>query len=100
MVVGVGVGLALGVGAVLRVWAVLIFGMVKAGGGATVVGDGPKGCWPAITDLLLAAGGVCFLVAVEAAAAVAAAAAALAARVLCGVIGVSASNTEFEPVSE
>ena len=84
----------------MRVWAVLVFGMVKAGGGVTAVGDVPRGCWPAIVDLLLAAGGVCFLAAVEAAAAVAAAAAALAARVAGGVIGASASNTEFEPVSE
>ena len=100
LVVGVGVGLALGVGAVLRVWVVLVFGMVKVGGGATVVGDVPRGCWPAIADLLVAAGGVCFLAAVDAAAAVAASAAALAARVARGVIGASASNTEFEPVSE
>ena len=90
LVAGVGVGLALGVG------AVLVFGMVKAGGGATAVGDVPRGCWPAIADLLLAAGGVCFLAVVETATAVAA----LAARVARGVIGASASNTEFEPVSE
>ncbi len=83
--------------------AVLVFGMVKAGGGATVDGDGTNGCWPAMADLPLASGGVCFLVVVgAAAAALAAAAAASAARVARGVIGVSASasNTEFEPVSE
>ena len=98
LVVGVVAGLALGVG------AVLVFGMVKAGGGATVDGGGTNGCWPAIADLPLAVGGVCFLVVVgaAAAAALAAAAAASAARVSRGVIGasLSASNTEFEPVSE
>ena len=102
LVVGVGVGLALRVGAALGVGAVLIFGMVKAGGGAVVDGGGTNGCWPAIADLPLAAGGVCFLVVVgaAAAAAIAAAAAASAARIARGVIGVSASasNTEFEPV--
>ena len=79
--------------------------MVKAGGGAGVEVSGANGCWPAIADLPLAAGGVCFLVVVGAAAAVAAAAAAAAAvavRVARGVIGVSASasNTDFEPGSE
>ena len=82
----------------------MIFGMVNAGGGCIGDGGGTNGCWPAIADLLLAAGGVFFLAAVAAAAAaaVAAAAAAAAARVARGVIGVSASasNTEFEPVSE
>ena len=87
----------------MGVVVVLVFGMVKAGGGATVDGGGTNGCWPAMADLPLAAGGVCFLAAVVAAAAVAAAAAAAsAARVARGVICVSASasNTEFEPGSE
>ena len=105
LVADVGGGLVLGVVTFLGVGAALIFGIVKVGGGATVDGGGTNGGWPAIADLPLAAGGVCFLVVVEAAAAAAvaaAAAAASAARVERGVIGasVSASNIEFEPVSE
>ncbi len=85
----------------MGVGAVLVFGIVKVGGGATVDGSGTNDCWPAIADLLLVVGGVCFLAAVVAAVAAAAAAAATA-RVARGVLGASASasNTEFEPVSE